>query len=78
MCVSQFRDYCNASEFRYRDRERDMNDPDLKVRPETFRYHPDSWYYVTDMKAMRKLAKLGNRYAMAEVEQHKSTMENNK
>ena len=41
-----------------------MNDKDLEVRKETYRYNGRSWYYVTDLRQMRELAKQGNAYAI--------------
>lgn len=68
MCVSQFRDYCKASRFKHDNRRVDMNDKSLEVRQETFRYADRSYYYVTDLNEMNKLAKSGNEYALKHLE----------
>lgn len=67
MCVAQYRDYCNASKFRYSSRESDMNNKDLKVKKGTYYYKGRNWYYVTDLNQMKRLAKQGNEYAIIEV-----------
>lgn len=63
MCVSQFRDYCNASSFSHSNIEKDLEDPNLEVRKGVWPDRERYWYYVTDLNKMRKLANNNNQYA---------------
>ncbi len=65
MCVTQFRDYCRASEFRYRDREVDLEDKTLKVKQGTYHYAGRNYYYVINKRKLEQLAKKGNQYAIS-------------
>lgn len=67
MCVSQFRDYCKASKFKYSDRINDLKDKDLEVKKGTYHYHGNNYYYVTDKKELRRLAENGNEYAKKQI-----------
>lgn len=64
MCVSQFRNYCKASHFRHENRKEDLENTDLEIKEGTFRYADRSYYYVTDLSEMKKLANQGNEYAI--------------
>jgi len=68
MCVSQFRDYCNASYFKrdeYGCFEKDLKDGNIEMPfGAYYDYGNYSVYYITDLKIMRRLAKQGNRYAL--------------
>ena len=59
MCVTQFRRLCQASEFRYgeENRQNDLKDPNLIVKPGTKRYNGRSYYYVTDKLKLKGLEK---------------------
>ncbi len=59
MCVSQFRDYCNASKFT----REPANNEKIHYERGTFYESGSAWYYVTDRKQMASLAKSGNAYA---------------
>ena len=63
MCVSQFRDYCKASEFKHSNYEDDSKDKNLIVRKETKWYNGRCYYYATDLRELRKLALQNNVYA---------------
>lgn len=63
MCVSQFRDYCNSSKFKYDNREQDIKDRTLQVKKGTHHYNGNNFYYVTDLEKLKELAKAGNTYA---------------
>ena len=63
MCVSQFRDYCKASKFKHSNYEVDSKDKNLIVRKETKWYNGRCYYYVTDLRELRKLALQNNEYA---------------
>lgn len=70
MCVSQFRDYCNASKFQADfdgQLEKDKKDKSKKVGI-YFKYeNQPNHYYVTDFNKMHELAKNGNPYAIKEL-----------
>jgi hypothetical protein len=71
MCIGQYRDYVKASEFRHADRERDLQNEDVQVKKGTYRYKCESYYYATDLKKIRKLAKEGNQYAIKHLKNFK-------
>ena len=76
MCVTQFTEYCNASRFQIdggdRNFEQDWDDPDIEVRPGSWTPYRredgtiyQAVYYRTDLKELKRLAKLGNPYAIS-------------
>ena len=74
MCVTQFRDYVDCSYFKSDTSgsySKDFDDKSLAIRLNTYTRHKnssgdiyDSSYYVTDIGKVKKLAKLGNKYAI--------------
>ena len=79
MCVSQFRAYCAASNIQVDggdfSRKTDMENPDVEVKKDFYEQYRDengrvwqSVYYRTDLRKMRQLAKNGNAYAIAHLE----------
>ena len=70
MCVSQFRDYCNASKFKGDfdgQFDRDKKDRSKKVGVYLNYENQTNHYYVTDLNKMKELAKNGNEYAIREL-----------
>lgn len=63
MCVSQFRDYCQASRFNHSNYDDDLQDKNLEVRKGTSFHNGRSYYYVTDLIQMKELVERGNHYA---------------
>ena len=79
MCVAQFRDYCAASRIKYDDSgdhlDADLSNPDIIVNrwrrfDPCFSGNIRTAYFVTDLKALRRLAKQGNQYAINQLKQH--------
>ena len=64
MCVSQFRDYCKASEFRHTGRNEDLHNKDIEVKSGTTHYNGRNYHYITDRNKLKQLAKLNNEYAI--------------
>jgi len=69
MCEAQYREYCNASEFKYAAREEYLKNPLFIVKKETWRYKGRDYFYVTDINKLKKLAKNGNQYALNELKE---------
>jgi len=71
MCVSEFRDYCNASKYKTDDNGsfyKDSRDKNFEVSNFKSYRHDNgdvyqSVYYITDIRKMRQLANGSNRYA---------------
>ena len=59
MCVTEFRRLCQASEFRHgeENRQRDLNDPHIKVKEGTYFHKNRSYYYSTDKNKLKGLEK---------------------
>jgi len=74
MCVSQFRDYVNASYFKADENgsyAKDLGNKNLQVMKNGYTQHRRSdgsiyvsTYYVTDLKKVKRLARIGNPYAI--------------
>lgn len=61
MCVSQFRDYCKAFEFKTK--ENITKNDKIQHKRGTYYGGKRSWYYTLNKSKMRTLAKQGNPYA---------------
>jgi hypothetical protein len=78
MCVSQFQAYANASQWRrdggdYSFTE-DIEDSTLEIRNDAIKHreaidgNTEIHYLVTDLKEMKRLAKINNPYAIKHLE----------
>jgi len=65
MCVAQFRDYCEAGKHKL---SCDIRSNDKILPYDPYKGKQGDLYFCIDLKRMRKLAELGNKYAKDFVE----------
>jgi len=62
MCVTQFRDYCNA--WKFKTKENITKNDEIQHKRGTFYAGQRAWWYTKNKKEMKELAKQGNPYAI--------------